>query len=183
MLNPYIIHFSLSCAFRMSTQSYLCPLCGKMFKRKEYLKQHTSRVHHKIKELQCMYCDKTYATKTDLTQHMSVHGMGNGYECKDCGKQFNNRDSAIFHRKQHNDEKLHVCKECGKQFFKSSDLTRHFRSHTGEKPFQCEICKKTFSRMFSMERHAKVCKFSAEKINKYLEVNLIETEIEIEVED
>eukprot|EP00088_Acartia_fossae_P011201 TRINITY_DN15633_c0_g1_i7.p1 TRINITY_DN15633_c0_g1~~TRINITY_DN15633_c0_g1_i7.p1 ORF type:complete len:704 (-),score=182.46 TRINITY_DN15633_c0_g1_i7:102-2213(-) len=143
-----------------SEPSIPCPHCNKKFMRSHNMRVHIHRVHNKYKPWQCQYCEKSFATTSDLKQHMSAHGMGKIHKCADCGRQFNNRDSAILHRKQHNNERTHVCAECGKGFFKSSCLTRHLRCHTGEKPFQCEYCQRNFAQVATLKQHKKVCKFS-----------------------
>ena len=155
------------------TPTIPCPHCPKKFMRGYNMRVHIERVHNKSKPWQCQYCEKTFATTSDLKQHLSSHGMGKihkvirihvneilvqffNFQCEDCGRTFNNRDSAILHRKQHNNERTHFCKDCGKGFFKASCLQRHLRSHTGEKPFHCEFCGKGFSQLTTMKNHKKV---------------------------
>ena len=99
-----------------------CPHCPKLFMRGYNMRVHIERVHNKSKPWQCQFCEKTFATTSDLKQHLSSHGMGKIHKCEDCGREFSNRDSAILHRKQHNNERTHFCKDCGKGFFKASCL-------------------------------------------------------------
>jgi len=140
------------------TPSIPCPQCDKMFMRGYNMRVHIDRVHNKHKPWQCQFCEKSFATTSDLKQHLSSHGMGKIHKCEDCGREFTNRDSAILHRKQHNNERTHFCNECGKGFFKASCLQRHVRSHTGEKPYSCEFCKRGFSQVTTVKNHKKVCK-------------------------
>merc|ERR1712025_1533371 len=98
----------------------------------------------------------SFATTSDLKQHLSSHGMGKIHKCEDCGREFSNRDSAILHRKQHNNERTHFCQDCGKGFFKASCLQRHMRSHTGEKPYNCAFCNRGFSQVTTLKNHKKV---------------------------
>ena len=44
------------------------------------------RVHKKIKPFPCAKCDKSFATNSDLRQHMTVHGEGKVFECEECGR-------------------------------------------------------------------------------------------------
>merc|ERR1712156_699400 len=106
------------------------------FMRGYNMRVHIDRVHNKHKPWQCQFCEKTFATTSDLKQHLSSHGMGKIHKCEDCGREFSNRDSAILHRKQHN----------------------NVRSHTGEKPFNCEFCSRGFSQVTTLKNHKKVCK-------------------------
>jgi len=133
-----------------------CPQCDKMFMRGYNMRVHIDRVHNKHKPWQCQFCEKSFATTSDLKQHLSSHGMGKIHKCEDCGREFTNRDSAILHRKQHNNERTHFCRDCGKGFFKASCLQRHMRSHTGEKPYSCEFCGRGFSQVTTVKNHKKV---------------------------
>ena len=105
-----------------------CPHCPKLFMRGYNMRVHIERVHNKNKPWQCQFCEKTFATTSDLKQHLSSHGMGKIHKCEDCGREFSNRDSAILHRKQHNNERTHFCQDCGKGFFKASCLQVNMRS-------------------------------------------------------
>ena len=53
-----------------------CPHCPKLFMRGYNMRVHIDRVHNKTKPWQCQYCSKTFATTSDLKQHLSSHGMG-----------------------------------------------------------------------------------------------------------
>jgi hypothetical protein len=53
-----------------------CPHCPKLFMRGYNMRVHIDRVHNKSKPWQCQYCVKTFATTSDLKQHLSSHGMG-----------------------------------------------------------------------------------------------------------
>ena len=53
-----------------------CPHCDKKFMRGYNMRVHIERVHNKSKPWQCQFCEKTFATTSDLKQHLSSHGMG-----------------------------------------------------------------------------------------------------------
>ena len=53
-----------------------CPHCPKLFMRSYNMRVHIDRVHNKSKPWQCQYCVKTFATTSDLKQHLASHGMG-----------------------------------------------------------------------------------------------------------
>ena len=53
-----------------------CPHCPKKFMRGYNMRVHIERVHNKSKPWQCQFCEKTFATTSDLKQHLSSHGMG-----------------------------------------------------------------------------------------------------------
>ena len=58
------------------TPSVPCPHCPKKFMRGYNMRVHIERVHNKSKPWQCQFCEKTFATTSDLKQHLSSHGMG-----------------------------------------------------------------------------------------------------------
>ena len=59
-----------------------CPHCPKLFMRGYNMRVHIDRVHNKTKPWQCQYCVKTFATTSDLKQHLSSHGMGKIHQVK-----------------------------------------------------------------------------------------------------
>ncbi len=63
-----------------------CPQCGKTFRRHFNMRIHVDRVHNKVKPFPCNYCNKAFATNSDLKQHVGVHGQGNRFECEECGR-------------------------------------------------------------------------------------------------
>ena len=58
------------------TPSVPCPHCDKKFMRGYNMRVHIERVHNKNKPWKCQFCEKTFATTSDLKQHLSSHGMG-----------------------------------------------------------------------------------------------------------
>ena len=45
-----------------------------------------SQVHNKVRPFPCRHCDKAFATKSDLNQHMNVHGEGKVFKCDQCDR-------------------------------------------------------------------------------------------------
>merc|ERR1719219_1710881 len=134
-----------------------CEHCNQTFRRMYNLKTHINRVHLKVKQFKCTRCDKSFATNSDLKQHLGTHGEGKMFKCEHCDRTFSNRDSIILHKKQHNQEKTHFCSICLKGFYKASCLSRHMRSHTGERPYQCDFCNKAFSQSTTLKVHREKC--------------------------
>ena len=134
-----------------------CPQCKKTFRRHFNMRIHVDRVHNKVKPFPCKFCDKSFATNSDLKQHLTVHGEGKTFKCEECDRVFTNRDSIILHRKQHTNKRTHFCVVCDKGFFKQSCLNRHMRTHTGERPYHCPHCKKGFSQSTTLKTHKTKC--------------------------
>jgi len=54
---------------------YRCPFCGKSFSGSTNLRGHLA-IHTNIREFTCHLCDKAYAYKKDLSEHLMVkHGQ------------------------------------------------------------------------------------------------------------
>lgn len=64
-----------------------CPHCGQTFRRLYNMKTHIDRVHNKVKPFKCNRCDKSFATKSDLKQHLSTHGEGRLFKCEICDRE------------------------------------------------------------------------------------------------
>ena len=64
-----------------------CPHCQQTFRRLYNMKTHINRVHNKVKPFACNRCDKSFATKSDLKQHLSTHGEGRVFKCDLCDRK------------------------------------------------------------------------------------------------
>ncbi|GBN21105.1 Myoneurin [Araneus ventricosus] len=107
-------------------KSFICPLCGKSFHRKDY-----------------------------LVVHYRNHTGEKPYVCDECGKRFVTKGHLTKHRVSHIEEKPFVCDICDKRFARKGDVTRHLNSHTGEKKYKCSVCGKAFSDISNRNRHYK----------------------------
>ena len=69
----------------MESRNHISKTCSAIFKRKEYLKIHTSSVHEGKKPFQCTIYKKKSSRKTSLDMHVaSIHEDKREYACPDC---------------------------------------------------------------------------------------------------
>jgi len=99
----------------------------------------------------CERCGDSYASMTDLREHMSQHGDVREHMCPACGRSYNTWATLRGHMNQH--EKKFACTLCTKSFKQRHLMTSHLRTHTGEKPYECEECAKKFSSKIYMNTH------------------------------
>ena len=65
------------------------------------------------------------------------------FRCDICHKTFAQKTVLIAHATVHTDNRPHVCKHCGKSFKQFSSLYCHSKNHLPEKlKFPCPVCNK-----------------------------------------
>lgn len=58
------------------SKTFMCPVCGRRFRRQEHLKRHTRSIHTDQKPFKCQECSKTFSRSDNLTQHQRTHTSG-----------------------------------------------------------------------------------------------------------
>jgi Zinc finger, C2H2 type/C2H2-type zinc finger len=102
-------------------------------------------------------CGKTFAGRTELATHQTVHTGKRPYVCNLCGKDFRLKGVLRMHARVHAGERRAVCDTCGKRFLQASDLNKHkLAAHSDEKPFACDICSRAFARRDYLKAHMKI---------------------------
>lgn len=82
-----------------------CEHCGKKFKRKYALKQHSYQ-HGGAPEHKCDICSKAFARTDKLLRHRRRHGIPLNYHCKICLKGFISEKSYLLHESSHMKSKI-----------------------------------------------------------------------------
>merc|ERR1719427_1079162 len=82
-----------------------CPSCPITFTLKVNLRRHIQRVHEGLKPHSCDICEKKFASKNEVKEHMTMHTGEKAYKCLDCGKSFSQLSSLYGHRKKNHKEK------------------------------------------------------------------------------
>ncbi|CAB3387525.1 Hypothetical predicted protein [Cloeon dipterum] len=160
---------------------FLCSTCGKSFKRKDVLKNHTKTHEDRVNWFKCEVCGKIFPTthrleahrkihfpesrteqcdicgwstdcQSKLKYHMRSHSKEKTLSCDVCGKSFRN-NSGLYNHKQIHKPFSHKCDNCGRGFSLSSNLRRHMKTHTGKKEFECDICHRFFAEKCTLIQH------------------------------
>lgn len=115
----------------------------------------TGKLHKIIGDYPCKQCERTFKSKSGLSQHNnSNHSGPMPHQCSICGKRFRDIDIMILHHQRHSQrDKPYKCTDCSKQFMFSTDLHRHVNLHHGVCRFVCSICGKAFDRRDHLRDH------------------------------
>jgi stress-induced morphogen len=139
----------------------MCTVCGKTFRNKNFLDQHTENIHVKRTEYNCTICDKTFRNKRSFFQHKSVHSDVKKYPCPFCGKSFRKRGNMMAHVETHREKEdrsyRYSCNYCSRKMNSKANFVEHMNKHTGDRPFLCEICGKSFSYRTAVYKHKTFC--------------------------
>lgn len=74
---------------------------------------------------ECNLCDKAYATRGGLQEHMKRHKGVYRYNCDICCKGFQVKDNYEGHMNSHMDYRPYACEKCQKSFSFRRSLMRH----------------------------------------------------------
>uniref|UniRef100_A0AC34QSM2 C2H2-type domain-containing protein n=1 Tax=Panagrolaimus sp. JU765 TaxID=591449 RepID=A0AC34QSM2_9BILA len=83
-----------------SIRCHECPQCGKRFKARGGLQQH-SRIHLQERSYGCRFCPKRFTQKSHLDQHERIHTGLKPFQCQFCGRSFRQRSQQIGHEATH----------------------------------------------------------------------------------
>ena len=162
------------------TESFVCDLDAKIFKKKTDLRQHMRshqqkisckicnaklkvmclsshmKVHDLKKNFKCKLCEKSFRNAQNLKRHERIHDKK--LECKVCDKKYAHKKELIRHQKHfHEDLKTETCEICGKKFADKTNLNQHLPTHDKNrpKPFKCERCGHSATTKQRFKNHMK----------------------------
>lgn len=141
--------------------TYHCDICGRSFKKYNFIKAHIQQKHLGIFEDVCPHCGKTSFDKSTLKRHIDAVHLKTYKRrrdiCPDCGISV---VALKLHRRlKHGigekvEKVMHTCDICSLQYTKSMYLKRHVaRKHLKQFNDKCPFCQKDFYNRMSVERH------------------------------
>jgi len=148
--------------------TYACDKCSKVFSRISGLRRHSKVDHSDVLAYKCTQCDKRYAYRCNLNNHMTTHSELKPFTCESCGLGFKQNSNLLKHmRTQHNKclrcvdvmqctcvvRPGYVCSTCGKACSGRAQLRVHKRVHSGEKPEVCDLCGTAFQHKSNLVKH------------------------------
>ena len=140
----------------VEVKSFVCEMCGKMYKSSSNLQRHR-RTHEEKKPFVCKICGKGYSRKPILKEHESVaHGKWDTtalHKCPDCPMSYPTKARLAVHRRKHTGERPYKCQFCSKAFKEGGNLKRHERIHSDLKPFKCVVCGRGFNDQGNLQKH------------------------------
>ncbi|KAK6324650.1 hypothetical protein J4Q44_G00039920 [Coregonus suidteri] len=129
-----------------------CEICGKIETNKGRMTSHM--IKHTGLPFSCDICGKKFKRRDFLTRHKrSKHNPGITYSCSVCGKTFRQATSRDTHERGHTG-KNYWCSDCGETFKERRDRDTHdCIVYKGERPFSCSECNEDFERQYLLKKH------------------------------
>lgn len=123
---------------------HTCETCQATFAKRTELFAHF-KTHGKAR-FSCKLCDKAFARKCFLREHMISHKAEPSFFCEQCPNGYKTKTSLNCHIKTaHLGIKRFVCEECGKKFNQRAQLQQHAIVHAKEANVPCQSCDETFA--------------------------------------
>ncbi|KAK7066214.1 hypothetical protein SK128_013616, partial [Halocaridina rubra] len=105
------------------------------------------------KPYKCSVCDREFAYREELLEHVDSHEAAKPYKCDICGAGLSHISALRRHRHAHSGFKPHRCEICSRSFYQKCDLQRHYATHNKFKQYECGTCKKKYSSLHFLESH------------------------------
>ena len=137
---------------RKRTWRHLCPICDYASNTKSVLTTHLT-VHGIGERLKCDQCDKDYSRKAELRRHIEwQHTLAIQIPCTICKKTFARKLHLKNHMKIHNPKTI-PCDKCSKMFGTAGGLNLHKRTVHIFKSFKCYQCNNKYKTLSALNIH------------------------------
>lgn len=134
---------------------FICEECGDKFQSLSNLKLHENK-HKNYLPFKCPKCDKGFALKCNLTNHLKfTHSSKKNFKCDKCDKRFCRPNSLKQHVLSHSKLRPFKCSLCSKAFVEHRMFLRHMKIHSDEKDYDCPLCITKCGRKDNFMRHLK----------------------------
>lgn len=134
---------------------FICEECGDKFQSLSKLKCHENK-HKNHLPFKCTKCDKGFALKCNLTNHLKfTHSDKKNFKCDKCDRRFCRPNSLKQHLLSHSKLRPFKCSLCSKSFVEHRMFLRHMKIHTDEKEYDCPMCITKCGRKDNFMRHLK----------------------------
>ncbi|KAJ8675116.1 hypothetical protein QAD02_010902 [Eretmocerus hayati] len=154
-----------------SEYSYSCDFCDYDCASSTCLKRHVE-INHPFEcdekkpiaeRFFCDQCDKSYKTKTELTDHFNQHTGETPYQCTTCKMNFHMKQQLNVHRKKKHPKSKNkkyskrICHICKKVLANKENLAKHMTRHEPDaQKHLCDICGKSFSNNDHLKVHKRI---------------------------
>ncbi|XP_072947100.1 uncharacterized protein [Epargyreus clarus] len=134
-----------------------CKVCGKGFNSGYSLSVHVL-IHQNLKPHKCKYCDYACRDTSTLRKHHERHmGIVRRYDCSICDKRFAKKMTLQNHVAEVHmniDIKQLPCDICGKKFKTIGKVNHHIKTvHKRGNATNCEICGMKIANKYNMSAH------------------------------
>ncbi|XP_065213305.1 zinc finger protein 84-like [Planococcus citri] len=132
---------------------YSCVICGEDCVNEEKLIEH-ARVQHKSHK--CPFCNKIFAHKYVLENHLYVHTDKRKHPCSQCALSFKREVDLLNHVKRthaRSEVILYRCDKCDYTSKNRFGIKVHILAHDGISIYNCDECGKGFSSKAGLRTH------------------------------
>ena len=149
---PVLSHHIKYC-HDIEEKKFVC-YCGRKFKRKTELQQHTKLFHEKKLRQKCEICNKSFSIYY-FKHHMVTHNTLKEYSCQVCSHLFSNETLLKRHQKVHSEPTIPCeAENCTRLFIFRNDASLHYKREHLCETRACEYCGKVIKSV-SYSRHVK----------------------------
>lgn len=141
-------------------ESWICPYCKKVFKRRYRVLEHTRAIHLKL-DADGNPKKKAKHTKEDFDHLPPILSEdGEKWICPYCDKVFKRRYRVLEHTravhlkiKKNRTVRVRVCSVCSQSFTNDSSYYDHYKRHFPELLHSCQYCGKQYSTKYHCMKH------------------------------